>query len=116
MQKLDKSYRKSIHRIVHNYIPDEVIKKRNKEKSWNYGYHPIEDMVVISKDGTIGQIIEINDLLIALPSKVDNIRNELVKAQNQKWERYEVPTDLKDFDTLYNEDSASIGSNILCCT
>ncbi|MCL1653783.1 hypothetical protein M2T28_14255 [Elizabethkingia miricola] len=107
MQKLDKSYRKSIHRIVHNYIPDNVIKKRNKEKSWDYGYHPIEDMVVISKDGTIGQVIEINDLLIALPSQYINIRNELVKAQNQKWERYEVPTDLKDFDTLYNEDSAS---------
>lgn len=105
MPEVDKSYRKNLHRKLDNYIDAEIISKKNKAKEWYYGFHPIEDMVVISKDGTIGDIIEINNLIIALPSVPDKIRWEGLRPEHQKWERYEVPTDLTDFDTIYADES-----------
>jgi len=47
-----------LHRVIDpDYIPDS---QRNKK--WEYGYDDKYDMVVISKDGTIGDIYEINGL------------------------------------------------------
>lgn len=99
----DTTYRKNLHRVLIDYVSTEDIAKGNAKKSWYYGYHPIFNMVVISKNGTIGEIIEINNLIIALPSRPKNIRWEdsMRNNDNQKWERYEVPSDLVDFDTVY---------------
>lgn len=101
MSVIDKSYRENFHRKVIGYIDSEELKKRNKAKSWAYGYDPIYNMVVVSKDGTVGEVLEINNLLIAIPAQPDKIRWNKLKPEHQKWERYEVPEDLSDFDFLY---------------
>jgi hypothetical protein len=71
MQKIntDKSYRESLHRIVIDHIPKDVVNKNNRLKLWKYGYNEEYDVVVISKDGTIGENVNIEGLYIALPSK-----------------------------------------------
>ena len=53
--------------ILDDYIPKNVLTTKNRHKSWEYGYDPKYDLVVISKDGTIGQIYDINSVKIALP-------------------------------------------------
>ena len=56
-------------------VPQDVLIKKNKEKSWKYGYDEEYDIVVISKDGTIGDIYNINSLKVAIPqtpSEVDD--------------------------------------------
>lgn len=109
---VDKSYRENLHRVVENYVATEVLESRNKKKSWHYGYHADFDMVVISKDGTIGQVVDINGLLIALPSEPKNIRFGRLRNKDQKWMRRDVPQELARFDALYS-DADNIESALL---
>ena len=44
-----------------------TIKRLNKSKKWEYGYNKENDIVVISKTGQIGEVLEIQGLKIALP-------------------------------------------------
>lgn len=119
MLKTDTSYRRNLHRILTDYIPQSVIEEgnaiakkypiskgiTNKEKwKWKYGYNEEYDMVIISKDGTIGQILEINDLVIALPKQPDNIRFEGLTRDCRKWQRYKVPKELMFFDKLFKDE------------
>ncbi|WP_294202999.1 hypothetical protein [uncultured Chryseobacterium sp.] len=105
MSRTDKSYRRNFHAVVSDIIPDAVIEKRNRKKAWKYGYNEEYDVVVISKNGTIGQILEINGLIIALPEQPGKIRNENLAAEDQKWHRYKVPTELVHFDKLYKDEA-----------
>ena len=100
MQKIDRSYRRSISRVVENHIPEDVLKKNNRKRSWKYGYNDEFDMVVISKDGTVGQVLEINELKIALPEQPKLIRFSQFGYKEQKWSRYQVPNELRFFGTM----------------
>ena len=104
MQKTDRSYRRSISRVVENHIPEDVIKKNNSSKSWKYGYNEEYDMVVISKDGTVGSVVEINELLIALPQKPKKVRFSEFGCKEQKWSRYQVPNELRFFDKYFKDE------------
>ena len=104
MLKTDRSYRRSLHTVLDNHVPKEVIEKGNQEKSWKYGYCAEYDMVVISKDGTVGQIIAIEDIAIALPSLPEQVRNENLKPEDQKWRRYKIPDELQFFDKIFKDD------------
>ena len=44
-----------------------TVKRLNKSKKWKYGYNKENDVIVISRTGEIGDIIEIQNLKIALP-------------------------------------------------
>lgn len=81
---------------VDDYISRDVVRKRNKAKSWEYGYDPEHDVVVISHTGKIGQVICINGLHIALPAVPDEkeILNHDKVAKDQKWTRTELPEGL----------------------
>ena len=47
-------YKQELYNILEDYIKPSTLKKYNRHKSWKYGYDEQHDMVVISKDGTIG--------------------------------------------------------------
>ena len=104
MQKIDRSYRENLHTVLENHVPQSVIEKLNKTKSWKYGYNRECDMVVISFDGTIGQIIEIGGLNIALPSTPKSIRFSDRPQRDQKWIRYNVHDELMKFDKYYGKE------------
>ena len=74
-------------------LPEGTKDSRNQRKLWEYGYNAEHDIVVISKTGQIGEIIEIQNLKIALPSKPqsnDILFKELPKDK-QKWQRASIP-------------------------
>ena len=72
MFNLTKIYEQSLVKILPNYIKPNVINKKNRYNKWEYGYNEEYDMVVISKNGKIGDIYEIQNLKIALP-KEENV-------------------------------------------
>ena len=61
-------YEQSLVKVIKNHIKPKVLKRNNRYKKWEYGYDVEHDVVVISKDGTIGDVIEIQNLKIALPA------------------------------------------------
>ena len=98
MQKNDQN---NLFLIRKDYISNPIILSKNKGKSWKYGYDEKYDMVVISKDGTIGQIIEINGLVIALPSVPEKVYKRDNKKENQYWEPAEYPKELDKIKTIF---------------
>lgn len=92
----ERSSNYDLHRVVNDYVNKNAVHVRNKAKSWKYGYDDQYDVVVISKDGTIGDIYEINGVYIALPStpkEVDNLGN--------RWSPTEAPKELQKIKTFF---------------
>lgn len=87
----------SLYTILNDYIDKKVIITKNRHNSWEYGYNKDYDVVVISKDGTIGEIYDINGIKIALPSKPNNIANT-----NNKWQAQEYPSELQKIKTIFD--------------
>ena len=87
----------SLYSLIPDHISKTVITTKNKKQSWTYGYNADYDVVVISKDGTIGDIYEINSVKIALPAtpkKIDNTDN--------RWKAQEYPSELQKIKTIFD--------------
>jgi hypothetical protein len=91
----------NLYRIVEDHIDTTVLKRKNKDKSWLYGYNERFDMVVISKSGQIGEIYNINGLLIALPTKPDDLYKRNTLKSEQYWERHPMPADLAKIKSIH---------------
>ena len=74
-----------------------TIHRLNKSKKWAYGYNKEHDIVVISKTGQIGEIIEIQGFQIALPP----VPKDLKKGKD-KWVIEEYPKELKNVKTIFD--------------
>lgn len=99
MQKEDQN---NLYTVVQDHINKSVIVTKNKNKSWEYGYNEKYDIVVISKDGTIGDIYNVSGLLIALPSTPENVYKRDDKKENQYWQPSEYPKELSNIKTIFN--------------
>lgn len=86
-----------LYSIVNDYVNRTAITTKNSKKSWDYGYNKEYDLIVISKDGTIGEIYEINGLKIALPSTP-----KVVDNRNNHWEPIEYPTELQKIKSIFD--------------
>lgn len=91
-----------LYREVPGHIPGSVIKSRNKSKSWTYGYHEKYDVVVISKNGQIGDVVNISGLNIALPPTPQDTFKRSSKPQEQYWERREIPKELDKIQSIFH--------------
>jgi hypothetical protein len=85
----------ALYTIDNDKISNSVRTNRNRTKSWKYGYDDELDIVVISKDGTIGDIYEINGLYIGLPLAPA----KMVRGEN-KWVAKEYPKELAKIKSL----------------
>ena len=88
-------YQQTLWKIVEP-IKLNTIHRLNKSKSWKYGYNKEHDVIVISKTGEIGEIYEIQNLVIALPKESN------VDKSNSKWVAQDYPKDLKNIKTIFD--------------
>lgn len=91
----------SLCRVLKDQIPAAVISNKNRVRSWIYGYNEQYDVVVISKSGQIGQIVEISGLKIALPAAPDKCFARDSKSSEQYWERQDIPRDLSKIQSIF---------------
>ena len=91
---------------VVSIIPNQVLKKKNKAKTFEYGYNDKYDLVVISKNGTVGDIVSINGINIGLPIYEDNAHKRSKKKEDQYWEPYEYPSQLKQIKSIFQWNKA----------
>ena len=88
-----------LYTIEKEIISSKVIEKGNIAGTWKYGYNDKYDVVIISKDGTIGEIYNINGVNIALPAQTEEVEN-----RNNHWETVEYPKELQRIKTIFDWD------------
>jgi hypothetical protein len=84
-----------------DHIDQKVRDKLNKDKAWKYGYNPEHDVIVISKNGKIGEVVEIQNLKIALPLQPKKIYQRSDDKSKQYWEPSEYPKELQKIKTIF---------------
>jgi hypothetical protein len=97
------SYNQTLWHELKDYINPKILSKQNRYKKWEYGYNADYDFIVISKTGQIGQVIEIQNLRIALPKADKPFKRSEVKKE-QYWEQYEYPKQLKRIKSRFDWD------------
>ena len=90
-----------LYSVLVDYIPSTVIKKKNRGQGWTYGYNKEFDVVVISKNGKIGEVYDINGLKIALPPEPMRVNSRSKYSEDQYWERIEEPKALKRIKSIF---------------
>ena len=70
----------------------------NKGKKWKYGYDKDHDIIVLSRNGQIGEIIEIQNLVIALPK----VPKDVYKDPKDKWVKFEQPKELARLKNIFD--------------
>jgi len=96
-------YQQTLYTILKDYINPKILKKNNRYKKWEYGYNKEYDFVVISKDGTIGQIYEIQGLKVAIPEEHEPFKRSKDKKE-QYWQRQEYPKELSRIKSVFDWD------------
>tara|TARA_B100001939_G_scaffold296508_1_gene270520 strand:+ start:3643 stop:5919 length:2277 start_codon:yes stop_codon:yes gene_type:complete len=85
--------------LLDDVVPKNVLARKNKAHAWQPGYNEKYDIIIISKDGTIGDIYFINNLKIALPSTPKLTSNK--KKEDQYWQPTDYPKELKRIQTIF---------------
>jgi len=91
----------NLYRIIKDVIPKNVLSNKNRAHTWDYGYNEKYDIVIISKDGTLGEIYEINGLKVGLPLYSKDIIKRSDKKEDQYWEASELHKDLKRIKSIF---------------
>ena len=89
-------YKQSLYKIVEP-VKKTTISRLNKKRKWEYGYNKEHDIVVISKTGKIGQILEIQGLRIGLP-----LEPQKLCVQSNKWQKIEYPKELSKLKNIFD--------------
>ena len=89
-------YEQSLVKVVEP-IKKTTITRMNRGKKWKYGYNKEHDIVVISKTGKIGQILEIQGLRIGLPLEPQDLC-----VQSNKWQKIEYPKELSKLKNIFD--------------
>ena len=95
-------YKQTLYKIHNTHLSDKKIKHLNKHKKFEYGYNEDLDCVVISKDGTIGDIYEIQGLKVAIPKTPDSIDGEDLKQSDQFFKIKNKPESLNKIKSIYD--------------
>ena len=95
-------YIQTLYNVISDHLDDKKVKKNNKLKKYKYGYNKDLDCVIISKDGTLGEIYEIQGLKVGLPQIPESVDGGKLKKDKQVFTRRERPESLSKIKTLYD--------------
>ena len=90
-------YEQTLYKII-NPIKKTTLSRLNKGKKWKYGYDKEHDIVVISKTGKIGEILEIENLRIGLPLEPKGVH---MHPEN-KWVKTDQPKELERLKSIFD--------------
>ena len=79
-------------------IKKTTISRLNKSKKWKYGYNKEHDIIIISKTGRIGEVVEIQNLRIGLPLEPKGVHVH----PKRKWQKIEYPKELSKLKNIFD--------------
>lgn len=98
---LNEGQNSTLYRVLKNFVPKAVVSNKNRNRSWLYGYNEKYDVVVISRTGEIGDIVEISGLKIALPKAPKECPQRHKDKKQQYWERQDLPKQLGKIQSIF---------------
>ena len=96
LEVMEKNSKYYLYTLNNDHINKSVRSNKNTSKSWHYGYNSDYDLIVISKDGTIGDIYYINGLNIALPKEPKDLDQD-----DNKWVPHDYPKELQKIKSSF---------------
>ena len=79
-------------------VKKTTLSRMNKGKKWKYGYDKEHDIIILSHNGQIGEIIEIQNLVIALPK----VPKSVYSNEKNKWARFKQPKELERLKNIFD--------------
>ncbi len=95
-------YKQTLYTIHRKHLLDKKIKHTNKHNNFKYGYNEDLDCVIISKDGTLGDIYDIQGLKVGLPQTPEKINGKDLKQSEQFFKIPNKPESLNKIKTIYD--------------
>lgn len=95
-------YKQNLYAIHSAHLSTKNVKRNNKLKNYKYGYNDDLDCVVISKDGTIGEIFEVQGLRIALPAIPKKVYSNSEKPEDQVFKQTLKPATLSKIKSIHD--------------
>ena len=95
-------YKQELYEVVTDHLEDKIVKSNNRYKKFKYGYDSDLDCVIISRDGTVGEIYEVQGLRIGLPKTPKEISGEELEKSEQVFLQTPRPTSLSKLKTIHD--------------
>ena len=92
----------NLYSIQKDFVSPSILSNKNRARSWIYGYDDKYDIVVISKNGQVGQIVNISGLNIGLPPVPDKVYKRSDKKSEQYWQREDLPRELSKIQSIFH--------------
>jgi hypothetical protein len=99
---LRKDVQNNLYSIQKDFVSPSILSNKNRARSWIYGYDDKYDIVVISKNGQVGQIVNISGLNIGLPPVPDKVYKRSDKKSEQYWQREDLPRELSKIQSIFH--------------
>ena len=94
------SWKDDLFTVHRDHLDNKVVKSRNKKKDFKYGYNKDYDCVIISKDGTLGDIYTIQGLRVGIPLPPKKVDGDNLKEKDQYFRHVSKPEDLKKIRSI----------------
>ena len=95
-------YTQTLYAIHTDHLTRKDVKKNNRFKKYNYGYNADLDCVIIGRDGTLGDIFEVQGLRIGLPGIPKEVSGQDLPKAEQVFQQTLKPESLKKIKTLHD--------------
>ena len=95
-------YNQTLYQIHTDHLEKKDVKKNNRYAKYNYGYNSDLDCVIISRDGTIGEIYEVQGLRIGLPRVPKECDGMRLQREEQVFLQVRKPPILKKLKTIWD--------------
>jgi hypothetical protein len=99
---LQKDGQNNLYSIQKDFVSPSILSNKNRARSWIYGYDDKYDIVVISKNGQVGQIVNISGLNIGLPPVPEKVYKRSDKKSEQYWQREDLPRELAKIQSIFH--------------
>jgi hypothetical protein len=99
---LQKDGQNNLYSIQKDFVSPSILSNKNRARSWIYGYDDKYDIVVISKNGQVGQIVNISGLNIGLPPVPNKVYKRSDKKSEQYWQREDLPRELAKIQSIFH--------------
>ena len=96
------AYKQTLYKVITDHLETKNVKKNNRYKKYDYGYNSDLDCVIISRDGTLGEVYEVQGLRIGLPQVPDTIMGQELLQEEQVFKQTAKPESLKKIKSIWD--------------